>query len=41
MPAISARDLGYVGADVAERWRSEYRATARLLSGLCASGSDN
>ena len=35
------RDLGYIGADVAERWRGEYRDIARMLSGLYRGGSDN
>ena len=35
------RDLGYIGADVAERWQGEYREIARMLSGLHAGGSDN
>ena len=39
--ALYARDLGYIGDDVAERWRGEYREIARMLSGLHASSSDN
>jgi four helix bundle protein len=39
--ALYCRDLGYIEADVAERWRSEYREIARMLSGLQASSSDN
>ena len=35
------RDLGYIGADMAERWQGEYREIARMLSGLHASRSDN
>jgi four helix bundle protein len=35
------RDLGYLGADVAERWQGEYREIARMLSGLHRGGSDN
>ena len=35
------RDLGYIGADMAERWQSEYREIARMLSGLHRGGSDN
>ena len=35
------RDLGYIGADVAERWRGEYREIARMLSGLYRGSSDN
>ena len=38
---LYCRDLGYIGEDVAERWRGEYRAIARMLSGLYAGGSDN
>ena len=38
---LYCRDLGYIGADVVERWRSEYREIARMLSGLYASSSDN
>ena len=32
--ALHARDLGYIGNEVAERWRSEYREIARMLCGL-------
>ena len=39
--ALYCRDLGYIEAAVAERWRGEYRAIARMLSGLHAGGSDN
>ena len=35
------RDLGYIGADMAARWQSEYREIARMLSGLHRGGSDN
>ena len=35
------RDLGYIGADMAERWQGEYREIARMLSGLHRGGSDN
>ena len=35
------RDLGYIGADMAERWQGEYREIARMLSGLYRGGSDN
>ena len=35
------RDLGYIGADVAERWQGEYREIARMLSGLHHGSSDN
>ena len=34
-----ARDLGYVEAAVAERWREEYRAVAKMLQGLYTSWS--
>ena len=39
--SLYCRDLGYVEADVAERWRGEYREIARMISGLYASSSDN
>ncbi len=35
------RDLGYIGADTAERWQGEYREIARMLCGLYRGGSDN
>jgi four helix bundle protein len=35
------RDLDYIGADTAERWQSEYREIARMLSGLHRGGSDD
>jgi four helix bundle protein len=35
------RDLGYIGAEMAERWQGEYREIARMLSGLHRGGSDN
>ena len=35
------RDLGYIGAETAERWRGDYREIARMLSGLHAGRSDN
>ena len=38
--SLYCRDLGYVGIDVAGRWRSEYREIARMLQGLSRSGSD-
>ena len=38
---LYARDLGYIGADMAERWQGEYREIARMLSGLHRGGSDN
>ena len=34
------RDLGYIGADVAERWQNEYREIARMLQGLSRNSSD-
>jgi four helix bundle protein len=34
------RDLDYIGADMAERWQSEYREIARMLQGLSRRGSD-
>jgi four helix bundle protein len=39
--SLYCRDLGYVEADVAERWRGEYREIAKMISGLYASSSDN
>ena len=39
--AMYCRDLGYIGADMAERWQGEYREIARMLSGLHRGGSDN
>ena len=38
---MHCRDLGYIGADMAERWQGEYREIARMLSGLHRGGSDN
>ena len=38
---LYCRDLGYIGADVAERWQGEYREIARMLSGLHRGSSDN
>ncbi len=38
--SLYCRDLGYVGVDVAERWRGEYAEIARMLQGLHRSGSD-
>ena len=41
MDRATARDLGYIGADVAERWQGEYREIARMLHGpLTARSSD-
>jgi four helix bundle protein len=37
---LYARDLGYIGAEAAERWRGEYREIARMLQGLSRSVSD-
>ena len=34
------RDLGYIGADMAERWQGEYREIARMLTALHRSSSD-
>jgi four helix bundle protein len=39
--ALYCRDLGYINADVAERWQGEYREIARMLSGLYRGGSDH
>ena len=38
--SLYCRDLGYVGTDVAERWRGEYAEIARMLQGLYRGGSD-
>ena len=38
---LYCRDLGYVDAETAERWRGEYREIARMLSALARGGSDN
>ena len=38
--SLYCRDLGYVGADAAERWRGEYREIARMLQGLSRVSSD-
>ena len=37
---LYARDLGYVDAEPAERWQSEYREIARMLQGLSRRSSD-
>ena len=37
---LYCRDLGYIGADVAERWQGEYREIARMLWGLRRGSSD-
>ena len=39
--ALYCRDLGYLKAETAERWRVEYREIARMLCGLSGGGSDN
>ena len=38
--SLYCRDLGYIGSEVAERWRGEYREIARMLSGLHRGSSD-
>jgi four helix bundle protein len=38
--ALYSRDLGYIDAETAERWRGEYREIARMLTGLHRGGSD-
>jgi four helix bundle protein len=38
---LYCRDLGYIEADVAERWRGEYREIARMLTALSRGSSDN
>ena len=35
------RDLGYIAAGAAERWRNEYREIARMLTALSRGSSDN
>ena len=37
---LYCRDLDYLGSDVAERWRGEYREVARMLQGLSRRSSD-
>ena len=37
---LYARDLGYIDADLAERWQGEYREIARMLQGLSRRSSD-
>ncbi len=37
---LYCRDLGYIGADVADRWRGEYREIARMLWALHRGSSD-
>ena len=38
--SLYCRDLGYIGNEVAERWRGENREIARMLSGLHRGSSD-
>ena len=38
--ALYCRDLGYLEAEVAERWRGEYREIARMLQGVYRRRSD-
>jgi four helix bundle protein len=38
---LYARDLGYLRAETAQRWRGEYREIARMLWGLRRGGSDH
>ena len=38
--SLYCRDLGYVGNEVAERWRGEYREIARMLSALRRGSSE-
>ena len=37
---LYARDLGYIGAETAERWQGEYSEIARMLQGLSRRSSD-
>ena len=37
---LYCRDLGYIGDDVAERWRGAYREIARMLTALHRGSSD-
>ena len=37
---LYCRDLGYIGNDVAEGWRGEYREIARMLTALYRGSSD-
>ena len=37
---LYCRDLGYIEADVAERWQGAYREIARMLQGLNRGSSD-
>ena len=38
--AMYCRDLGYIDARTADRWRGEYREIARMLTGLHRGNSD-
>ena len=38
--SLYCRDLGYIGNEMAEHWRGEYRQVARMLSALHARSSD-
>jgi 23S rRNA-intervening sequence protein len=38
--ALYCRDLGYLDAETAERWRGEYREIARMLTVLHRGGSE-
>ena len=37
---LDCRDLGYIGDDVAERWRGAYREIARMFTALHRGSSD-
>jgi four helix bundle protein len=37
---LYCRDLGYIEADIAERWRGAYREIARMLTALYRGSSD-
>ncbi len=37
---LYCRDLGYIDADMAERWRGAYREIARMLTALYRGSSD-
>ena len=37
---LYARDLGYIAAETAERWQTEYSEIARMLQGLSRRSSD-
>ena len=39
--SLYARDLGYIDADMAERWQGEYREIARMLQGLARAASQS